>query len=424
MHLSLLDECRGRAEQALAALAAGADRDPRHEMTLHAALGASLIYAGGAVPEIGAAWTRALELAESLDDAEYQLRSLLGLCFFQTANGRHRAALALAQKFSTLAAKRPDPNDRLVGERLIGISQYYLGDQATARRCLEHMLAHYVPLPQRSHIIPFALDQRVTARTFLARVLWLQGFPDQAMRTAETSIADGRAANHANSLCYALSQAACPIALSVGDLAAAERYVEMLLDHATRRGLALWHAWGRCYQGLAVIKRGDVAIGLPLLRDGYRELGAAQFAALRLIAFQMAEAFGHAGQISDGLDVIEEAITCSGPTEERWAISELLRIKGELGLLQGMPGAAAAAQDHFRQALDWARRQGALSWELRAATSLARLWRDQGRSAEGMALLQPVYNRFTEGFGTTDLKAAKALLDALAEPNALRTRIS
>jgi predicted ATPase len=101
-------------------------------------------------------------------------------------------------------------------------------------------------------------------------------------------------------------------------------------------------------------------------------------------------------------------------------MSELLRIKGELFLLQGAQGAAAMAEDHFRQALDWARRQGALSWELRAATSPARLLRDQGRSADGLALLQPVYDRFTEGFGTADLKTAKAFLDALAEPAGLR----
>jgi predicted ATPase len=94
----------------------------------------------------------------------------------------------------------------------------------------------------------------------------------------------------------------------------------------------------------------------------------------------------------------------------------LLRVKGELLLLQGTPGASAAAEDHFQQALDWARRQGALSWELRAATSLARLQCDQGRPADAMALLQPVYDRFTEGFDTSDRKAAKALLDALAEP--------
>src|SRR5208282_2623 len=141
----------------------------------------------------------------------------------------------------------------------------------------------------------------------------------------------------------------------------------------------------------------------------------------RLIAILMAEALVRAGQTADGqtadgLAAIEGVIARSDRTEELWAMAELVRVKGELLLLQGAPGAAVAAEDHFRQALDWARRQGALSWELRAATSLARLLRDQGRPAEGMALLQPVYDRFSEGFDTADLKTAKALLDALAEP--------
>jgi predicted ATPase len=109
-------------------------------------------------------------------------------------------------------------------------------------------------------------------------------------------------------------------------------------------------------------------------------------------------------------------------SQSRWAIAELLRIRGELLLLQGAPGAAAAAEDHYRQALGWARRQGALSWELRAAISLARLLRDQGRSADAVALLQPVFDRFTEGFDKADLKAAKALLDALDSPASARVR--
>jgi len=138
MHLSLMEECRGRVEQVLAALGPGASRDRRREMKLHAALAISLRYTRGAVPEIGAAWTRVLELAERLDDAEYQLRSLLGLCFSQTASGGHRAAMALAQRFGTLAEKQPDRNDLLIGDRLIGVSQHYLGDQSSARRRLEH----------------------------------------------------------------------------------------------------------------------------------------------------------------------------------------------------------------------------------------------------------------------------------------------
>jgi predicted ATPase len=126
----------------------------------------------------------------------------------------------------------------------------------------------------------------------------------------------------------------------------------------------------------------------------------------------MAEVLGHTGQISEGLAVAEEAIAQSD-TEGRSLLAGFLRVKGELLLLQGAPGAAAAAEDHFRQALDWARRQGALSFELRAATSLARLQRDQGRPADALALLQPVYDRFTEGFETDDLKAAKVLIDRL-----------
>jgi predicted ATPase len=232
------------------------------------------------------------------------------------------------------------------------------------------------------------------------------------MRTAETSIADARATNHAVSLGHALLVAACPIALWVGDLAAAECYGGMLLDHSTSHAVARWRVFGRCYQGMLVIQRGDLDTGLRLLRAAFDD-PAVVGSPRRLFTFPMAETLGRAGQIADGLAMIEEAIVRSERGEERWAIAELLRIKGELLLLQGMPGAAAAAEDHFRQALDWARRRGALSWELRAATSLARLWRDQGRPAEPMALLQPVYGRFTEDFDTTDLKAAKALLDAL-----------
>jgi predicted ATPase len=408
--LSLMAECRGRVKQALAALTAGSGRDTRREMKLHAALGASLnILEGPTDPETGAAWTKALEIAECLDDAEYRLRSLGGLWFFHSGGGRYRVALALAERFCTLAANRPD---RLIGERLIGASLFYLGDLPSARRHLERVLAGYVTSHQR-HIIGSQLDLRVMACVFLARILWLQGFPDQAMRVAESSIEDARAANHALSLCYVLGIAACPIALWVGDLAVAEHYVRMLLDHSTRHALPVWHAWGRSHQGVLDIKRDDVTTGLRLLRAGFDELAEAR-SALRFITFlgEMAEALGRAGQIADGLAAIEEAIDHSERTEAGWAFAELLRVKGELLLLQGAPGAPGAAEDHFRQALDWARRQDALSWELRAARSLARLLGDQGRSADALALLQPVYDRFTEGLATPDLRAARSILDA------------
>jgi hypothetical protein len=230
------------------------------------------------------------------------------------------------------------------------------------------------------------------------------------MCTAQSSIADARETNHAISLCYALAQAACPIALLNGDLAAAEHYARTLLDHATRHAPVRWHLYGRLYQGVLVIKRGDVAAGLRLLRTGLDERSKARSRVLQLIAFLTAEALGRAGQIAEGFAAIEEALTWTARTDERWLMAELLRIKGELLLLRAAEGAAASAEDHFRQALDLARRQGALSWEQRAAVSLARLLRDRGCSAEAIALLQPVYDRFTEGFDTADLKAAKELL--------------
>jgi predicted ATPase len=125
----------------------------------------------------------------------------------------------------------------------------------------------------------------------------------------------------------------------------------------------------------------------------------------------LAEGLTGAGQVTQALVTIDEALARSERNEERWCLAELLRIKGELVLLQGATKAAVAAEDHFRHALGWAHRQGALSWELRAATSLARLWHQQDRTAEARGFLAPVYERFTEGFETADLKAAQALLN-------------
>jgi predicted ATPase/DNA-binding winged helix-turn-helix (wHTH) protein len=411
MHLSLMEECRGQVERALAAIAARTGGDARCEMQLHAAFAVSLMYTRGAVPEIGTAGRKALEIAESLDDAEYQLRSLWGLWSFHTGSGRHQVALTLAQTFHALAAERSDPGDRLIGERIIATSQYYLGDLLSARRHLEHVLAHDVAPARKWQIFRFEVDQWVAARVSLARILWLQGLSDQAMRIAESSVAAARATNHAISVGQALALAACPITLFTGALAAAEHYVEMLLDHSTRHALVRWRAWGVSHRGVLAIQRGEFSAGLRLLRAGFDEPGAAEIP--RFFMFLMAEALGRAGQIADGLAAIEEAIGRSERSEERWATAEMLRIKGELLLLQAAPAAAAAAESYYQRALDLARRQDALSWELRAATSLARLLSDQGRSADAVALLQPVYDRFTEGFATADLKAAKALLDHL-----------
>jgi predicted ATPase/DNA-binding winged helix-turn-helix (wHTH) protein len=410
--LSLLDECRNRAEHALAAIRSGASGDLRVEMKLHAALAGSLIFTRGAVPEIGAAWATVLEIAERLDDEEYRLRSLSGLWAFHNDSGEYRDALLQAQKARRLAARRPDRNDRLVCDHMIAVSRYFLGDYPRARRTLERVVANYVPPDHGPYIIRFHADPRLRARVALARTLWPQGLQDQAMTIARDSLEDARAADHVNSWCFSMAMAVCPIELLNGDLVAAEQHAAVLLDHSARHALARWRACALSYRGALAVERGDFVNGLRLLNTGFEELSE-DWSALWIITLLIAEAFGRAGQIVDGLAVVERAIERSERTAGRCLISELLRVKGELLMLHGVPGASAAAEGHFQQALDWAVRQGALSWELRAATSLARLWRDQGRSKRAHELLSQVYARFTEGFAMVDLQEAKRLLEEL-----------
>ncbi len=415
LHLSLLDGCRRRVEQALAALAAGAKCDARREMKLHAAFGASLILTRPSPPkEVETALTRTLELADALDDSEYRLRAFHGLWFFHTNRGQHRTALELAHRFLAFAATRPNSNDRLVGERIIGTTSHFLGDQQSARRHIERVLEDYAGSDHRSYLIRFQVELIEAARAYLARTLWLLGFPDQAVRAAERAIDDARVVNHANPLCHALAMTACPIARLVGDLDAAEHYHKMLLDHSRRYGLAAWHACGQIHQGLLAIKRGNIAAGSELLRTSLDQIGGVGLLE-RLVAFldTTTETLAHNGKTPAALATLTATIEDLERTEERWLLPELLRIKGELLLSQDTSQEIVAAENYFRQALDLARRQRALSWELRAATSLARLLSAECRPADALAILQPVYDRFTEGLGTADLKAAKALLDAL-----------
>jgi len=407
--LSLMEECRGRVEQALAGPAES--RDARRNMQLYAALGAALFLTKGSCPEMVAAWTAALEIAEALDDADYRLRALWGLYVDLFTSGRFRAALAVAERVCSYAAITADPADGLIGDRLVGVVLVALGDLQGARRHLERMLDRYIA--KRSHVLRFHYDQRLLAHSYHSRILWLQGFADQAIRVVERHVVDPRASNHPVSLANALLQSAL-VPLLVGDLTLAERYVKALLDLSAKHALELWSAVGRCFGGVLLIKRGDIDAGLELLRTAFACVPHNAFSMLFTpILAEMADALGRDGKATEGLSIIDEALARSERNEERWCVAELLRIKGELILRESAPQAATAAEEHFLHSLDWARRQGALSWELRTSTSLARLQHDQGRTAEARSLLQSVYDRFSEGFETSDLKTAKAYLNSL-----------
>jgi len=214
------------------------------------------------------------------------------------------------------------------------------------------------------------------------------------------------------SLCYALVDAACPISAWIGDLPAAERYGAMLIDHAERHSLGVWRAYGMAWQIWASNKHEDADSVARVLREALLSVRQTRFFTYYSISLAWLEQMrATAEQIAEGLRVTENALRDGN---ELWCVPELLRVRGELLLLQDATN-IAAAEDNFRQALDWAGRQGALSWELRAAMSLSRLQRNQGRTSEALAQITSVYERFREGFGTADLRAAKSLIDDLRQ---------
>ena len=415
--LSLMEEYSRRVETALLRLRADASGDTRLEMRLSAARGAALYYANGPGPDVCAAWTDVLTAAEKLGDAEYRLRAFWGLWSHHAGSGELRTALKLAQRLSSLPSEQVGPTGQLIGERLLGTTQYFLGDLSSARRHLDKILGLNPAATDQSHpnTNRFEWSRHSSARGSLIPVLWLQGFPDQAIFMAQNYVEEARRTGHPISLCWAL-YAACPIAIASGDLVTAERLVTMLLEHTARHAPGFLQACAHGFQGELLIKRGDVLDGIQCSRLALDELRASGFA-LRCPAIlgALAEGLAAAGRATEGLLAIEEALTQCERSDEKWNLAELLRIKGELLLLEETSEATAAAENHMLQGLDCARRQGALSWELRCANSLARMQKEQQRIDQAHELLSTVYHRFTEGFETADLKTAKALHSALQE---------
>jgi tetratricopeptide (TPR) repeat protein len=296
---------------------------------------------------------------------------------------------------------------------MLGTVKYVLGDLVGARRHLEQALAGYSTTDLRQaaarfdDAIRFQHDGQVEACVFLSGVLWLQGLPHQAIRMAERSLDEAEATGHGTSQCLALALGTCTLALWTGDLRAAADYTRRLVDLSTRNGHSHWTAYGARFRRVIALRGGDVG--------GIAEIGQSD-AHLRNLACctELAEAFAKAGRSTEGLAVLDEF---EAQSPELGAFTpEFLRIRGELLLLQGTPDAAQPSADLFKQALEFANRHGALSLELRAATSLARLLHDQGRQAQAAACLPPIYDRFTEGFDTADLIAAKRLMEELNGP--------
>ncbi|HUA57011.1 MAG TPA: winged helix-turn-helix domain-containing protein [Candidatus Sulfotelmatobacter sp.] len=411
LQLSLMRECVQRIEAAFSHVGSPTNDNARLRLRLSTARNLARMYTSDAVAEAVIDWTETLALAEQLGDRDYQLRGIWGQFADSFNRGEIRALLDFARRFGEIAR---DPADRLIGDRLIGTALHLLGDQDGARTYIERMLKSYTRPPHSSHIIRYQNDQIVTARRVLVPLLWLQGYPDQATRMAEEAVVEAVALGHAQTLCNMLAQAACPVAFLAGDLALAERFTALLIEQSVRFSLGVWHAYGRCFEGIARIRRGDVDRGLASLRaagSGLSQGGFIQYHTPYLLG--LAEGLADSRATEEGLVTIEQALARTEATGEQWCLPELLRVKGELLRQVGSAEARLQAEQQFLASFECADRHQALSWQLRAAISLAELLREDGRRRDGLSLLSAIHSRFSEGFDTADLKRAARLLAEL-----------
>jgi predicted ATPase len=285
---------------------------------------------------------------------------------------------------------------------------------ASARAHLEQGVALYDPQQHHAHAFLYGQDPRMACLSDAAYALWLLGYPDQALQRSHEAITLARELAHPFSVAFALTFTAW-LYQHRREVQAAQEGAEAAIALSTEQGFPHWAAMGTICCGWALAMQGQGEAGLAQVRQGiaaWRATGAELFQPYFLAL--LAEAYGKGGQPEEGLSVLAEALAVAHKHGELVYEAELYRLKGEL-LLALSQAHQAEAETCFQQALDIAHRQQAKSWELRAATSLSRLWQQQGKRAEAHEILVPIYGWFTEGFDTADLQEAKALLEELSE---------
>jgi predicted ATPase/DNA-binding winged helix-turn-helix (wHTH) protein len=411
LETSLWTECNRWSERAIAALD-DETRGTHRELELQAALGLSLMFTKGNSEQARLALERGLELAEKLEDPLNQLRLLGRLHNFYERIGDFHRALQIAEHGITVASEIGDPVGIAAAHSLLGISHHLMGDQTSARKHLEAALIR-PPVSQRINTFYFGFDHRNRAGIALARTLWLQGYSDQAVAVARQTVEEASALNHPVTLCIALIWAVC-VFFWAGDWTSAEEYIGRFIAHADRYSLAPYQAVGLGVRGGLSVRRGETEAGIHLLHVALDTLHAHRYELLTAV-FNMTVVDGLAltGRFDQALEAIDQTIALVEANGDLFYMPELLRIKGDI-LASAPRPRLPQAEDCFVRSLELAGQQSALAWELRAATNLAVCWSEQGHFDKARNMLARIYGRFTEGFESSDLKAAKRLLDELA----------
>jgi predicted ATPase len=375
-------------------------------------LGAALNVAkGSAAPETGQAYAQARALWEQLGSPAEFIEVPCGQSRYHAHRGELDRAQSLAEDLLHLSRRRNDSAGLVMGHYSAGRNLMWVGSFASSRSHLETVLALYDPNSHHALARQTGIHPHLAAQAALGIVLFCLGFPDQAQAQSNKAIAEARRLPHPPTLAMNLGMDALLLSI-IGDVVGLEQRVDGLVAIAADQGFPFYRATGAIFRGWVKAKNADVTEGLSLARSGsnaYCASGATVWMPLYIAL--LAGVCEIAGQIEEAAARLDQALQLAERTGERWFAAELYRQKGWLLLRQGHP---EAGEELYRKALSVAREQEAKLWELRAATSLARLRRGEGRSAAARDALAPAYGWFTEGFATPDLKAAKMLLDELA----------
>jgi TOMM system kinase/cyclase fusion protein len=384
------------------------------ELVLQTTLGPALMATKGyAAPEVEYTYARARELCQSIGETPQFFQAVWGLWYFYLVRAELQTAYELGEQLLNVAQRVQAPALLLLTHRMLGHTLSFLGEFSAAQVHLDRGMTLYAPEQHRALASLYGQDQGVICQSWAALTLWCLGYPDQALRRMRAALTLAQELAHPFSLAYALCFAGMVRQLRREVQAAQERATEAIAL-CTEQGFAHYLARGTILRGWAMAAQGQGPEGLAQMCQGltaYHATGAEVFRPYYL-AF-LAEAHGKVGQAEEGLTVLAQALAAVHKTGERLYEAELYRLKGEL-LLSLSADNHAEAEGCLHQALAVARRQQAKSLELRAATSLSRLWQQQGKRAEAHQLLAEIYGWFTEGFDTADLQDAKALLEELA----------
>jgi predicted ATPase/class 3 adenylate cyclase len=402
-----------RGLEGLKTLPEGPERD-QQELALQIAIGTPLIAVHGYhAPRTGAAYSRARVLCERLEEAEALLATLSGEFTYHFVRGDYGMMRQLAEDATHTSAHMADEALRLAAHRLSAITAMHFGAFPEARSEFETILSVYDPSRHRPPPVHYVHDPKVSALTYLALILWMLGYPEQARRSSIAAFQYARVLNQANLTAHVSAYAGAGLDELLGDTAAVRKHADAIIDLADQHSLHYWRLTGLILRGWVMAQEGAADRGLSLMRQSLtsrRGLGVGWYQIRYLCMLATTEL--QCGAAEAGLRIIAEAQDLVARNDEHLWEAELKRVEGELRRVQGVSGANIAVC--FERALAMARGQSAKSIELRAASSLARLWRDQGKRSEARDLLESVYSRFTEGFDTADLKAAKALLNELS----------